>query len=139
MLVATVSVQQHHLTILGDRAAGKTHTLIDMAIDEAARRGGVVWYQCRDRTTTACILRDVVDRAQQIVPGMIKRVYRTNGCERIQFTSGGLIDFSITGDRATHSMQKAAYSMQRIGLHVMDDVPSEPYPYAARTVRAVLR
>lgn len=119
-----------HVTILGDSQTWKTQILIDMAVDEAARRGGVVWFQSATTALSHHAVKQCVERAKEILdPAMIRRVANTNGRERITFTSGGFIDF----DGAEFWKR-----MRRIQLHCMDQVGSEPYPRAARTARAVL-
>jgi hypothetical protein len=118
------------LTIVGDRLAGKTHILVDFAIDEAARGGGTVWYQSSSRAMSHHMVKRVQDRAEELVPKLVKRVSTGNGYGRIVFTSGGVIDFDGKDLWRTG---------QVIALHCMDEVFCEPYPHAKRAVRAVLR
>lgn len=119
-----------HLTILGDRQTGKTTALIDMAVEEAGRRGGIVWYQAENRSMTKHAVKMAVDRIRELDPSLINRVNNINGRERIIFSSGGLIDFDGAEFWRNH---------RRINLHCMDEAPGEPYPRAARSARTVLR
>ena len=107
------STVMEQLTIVGDRQAGKTHTLIDMAIDEAARRGGVVWYQCREPDDGPQHTR-YGDRPRRTALSRkcINRVHRTLGRERITFTNGAYIDF--IGDDFPARQQR-----DRAALHAM--------------------
>lgn len=120
----------YQLTIIGDRQHGRPRALMDMAIDEAARRGGVVWYQTPNLTMASHMVGEIVARAKDLVPEKVLAVRRINGNRRVTFTGGGEIRFNADNLWKTR---------QKIGLHCMDDVAGEPYMYADRAVRAVLR
>ena len=120
---------QKHLTVVGERASGKTRALIDMAIDEA-RSGGNVWFQSRDHATGRSTMKMTVDRIRELDSGLINRVTGLNGHSRILFANGAIIDFD---GGVFWKIGKP------VSLHVMDEVSSEPYPMARRSVRAVLR
>lgn len=119
-----------HLTILGDRQAGKTKLLVDIAIDEAARQGRRVLFFTASRAYDSWTLKLIEARSRELVPQLVEQVYYSNGRERIRYTTGGLLFFR----------QDQHHSVSPIDTHIIDDVSGgESCVGANRIYRAVLR
>lgn len=119
-----------HLTIVGDRQAGKTKLLVDVAVDEAARQGRDVLFFTPSLDQDAWTLKLIQERAEQLVPGSIERVYLTNGRQRIIFTSGGRVRFRLNRGEAN----------PKVDTHIIDDVSGgDSCVGATRIYRAMMR
>jgi len=117
-----------HLTIVGDRQAGKTHLLINIAIDEAARQNRSVLFFVSSRDYARYILQNLSDRSEQLVPGLTERVYWTGGKERIHYVHGGVVRFNVPRD------------WDRFDTVIVDDVAGGDVDFGAtRIYRASMR
>lgn len=127
-------IEVQHLTITGDRQAGKTKMLVDVAIDEAARQGRSVLFFTPSRNQDSYTLSLIEDRAQHLCPELIERVYRTNGRERILFKGGGLVYFREPGRESSRRHQPD------VDTHIIDDVSGgDSCVGATRIFRAMIR
>lgn len=122
-------IDVQHLTIVGDRQAGKTRLLVDVAVDEAARQGRDVLFFTPSLDQDSWMLKLIQERAEQLIPGAVERVYRTNGRQRITFTSGGRVRFRLDKDENP-----------RVDTHIIDDVSGgDSCVGATRIFRAMIR
>ena len=119
------STQVQRLNIFGDRQAGKTTLLIDIAIDEAARQHRDVLYMTPSYDQDEHTHRLIRERATQIVPDLISVVRNANGKQSITFKGGG---------RIRYRQQRGDYS---VDTHIIDDVaPGDSCVGATRIFRA---
>lgn len=122
---------RQHLTLLGDRQAGKTTALIRLAALEAVQ-GESVLYHCQTAPMADdCFHRAVEWLQESALSKEVLKVAHTTGHQRILFVSGGRIVFLPQESRTMRSITP--------DIHVMDDVQTEPHVAARRIYRGVLR
>lgn len=126
-------ITQPRLTIVGDRQHGKTHQLIEIAID-AAELGQKVLYQCDlQRETRECFLRaeQCANRRRTVA-----KVWCARGEQRIKFDSGGVIFFDGRLLRGLGDLYELG---EGLDVHILDSSTAEPLPLAGRVYRSALR
>lgn len=120
-----------HLTILGDRQAGKTKLLVDVAVDEAGRQGRRVLFYTYSRDQEGWVLKLIEERARDLIgDDQVQKVLRSHGRERIFFASGGTVFFRLDNSDVNKS----------VDTHIIDDVSGgESCVGATRVFRAMMR
>ncbi|AER26142.1 hypothetical protein SEA_DIMINIMUS_121 [Mycobacterium phage Diminimus] len=129
--VIAPELNPRRLTIMGDRQSGKTHHLLDIAVDNA-ERGKAVLFDC----ATVPLMANTYDRcvrehARFGWPGSTV-VKCLDGLREIYFESGGKIVFNAG----------TAYVKRYTGLvdvHLIDDTDVDARAGAELVIRAVKR
>lgn len=121
------------VTILGDRASGRTCVLALIAVDEAVQGRHVLWETGHPQDVTRAV--ELIQR----LAGDFVRSVRTGG-------AGGGLKFHGKGEIMFYAWRGTARPFDtpplrswRVDTHIADDVYTEGHPDATRIFKAVLR